>query len=87
MIRSPRARTPRSGAEPGYPRGVPTRDRDRAKPPPPRWAAQAGFVASALAVFTCGWLAMHTNDWRLMLLYTVLALGAAALASFASRRR
>ncbi len=38
-------------------------------------------------MFTCGWLAMHTNDWRLMLLYTVLALGAAALASFASRRR
>jgi hypothetical protein len=65
---------------------VPTPDPQRSKSPLPGWASQAGFVASALAVFTCGWLAMHTNDWRLMLLYTVLALGAAALATWVRQR-
>ncbi len=49
--------------------------------------AKAGFLASALAVFTCGWLGMRTNDWRYMILYALLALGAAALATAFSRRR
>lgn len=50
-----------------------------------RAAAKLGVVASAFAVFTCGWLAMKTQDWRLVVLYTVLALGAGAVASAFSR--
>jgi hypothetical protein len=52
-----------------------------------RRLAQAGFVLSALAVFACGWLGMQTNDWRLIVAYAVLAVGAAALATAFSRRR
>ena len=52
-----------------------------------RWTAQLGFYASAFAVFTCGWLGMRTNDWRYMILYGALALGAAALAAVFARRR
>ena len=48
--------------------------------------AKAGMVAAALAVFTCGWLAMRTDDWRQMILFSVLALGAGAIASAFSRR-
>ncbi|BDG05514.1 hypothetical protein [Anaeromyxobacter oryzae] len=50
-----------------------------------RAAAQAGVVASALAVFTCGWLAMRAQEWPRILLYSVLAVGAAALASWFRR--
>jgi hypothetical protein len=50
-----------------------------------RIAAKAGFVASAFAVFTCGWLAMSTDDWKRMVLFSALALGGAALASAFSR--
>lgn len=53
----------------------------------PRWIAQLGFALSAFAVFACGWLGMRTDDRGLMVLYAVLALGAAALASAFSRRR
>jgi hypothetical protein len=49
-------------------------------------AARAGFVGSALAVFTCGWLAMRTDDWRRMVVFAALALAAGALASAFSRR-
>jgi len=49
-------------------------------------ASRAGFVASAFAVFLCGWFAMQTDDWRRMVLFSVLALVAAALASRFSRR-
>ena len=66
---------------------MPTPDAERSNRSLPRWAAQAGYVGSALAVFTGGWLAMHTDDWRLMLLYSALAVGAAALASTVFRRR
>jgi hypothetical protein len=52
-----------------------------------RLLAQVGFAASALAVFTCGWLGMRTSDWRLTIAYAVLALGAAALAAAFARRR
>jgi hypothetical protein len=51
-----------------------------------RLLARLGVGLSAFAVFTCGWLAMQTDDWRRMLLYSVLALGAGALASGFSRR-
>jgi hypothetical protein len=48
-------------------------------------AARAGFVGSALAVFTCGWLAMQSDDWKRMVLFSALALVAAGLASAFSR--
>jgi hypothetical protein len=50
-----------------------------------RLASRAGFVASALAVFTCGWLAMQTSDWRRIVLFSLLAVGAGALATAFSR--
>jgi NADH:ubiquinone oxidoreductase subunit 4 (subunit M) len=60
---------------------------DRPRSATSRRLAQAGFFASALAVFACGWLGMQTNDWRRMVAYAVLAMGAAALATAFSRRR
>jgi hypothetical protein len=60
---------------------------ERPRPPGSRWLAQAGFLASAFALFACGWLGMQTSDWRLMIAYAVLAVGAAALATAFSRRR
>jgi NADH:ubiquinone oxidoreductase subunit 4 (subunit M) len=74
--------------------GAPEEPRTEYPPhvPPPapdtlrRLSSRAGFLASAFAVFTCGWLAMRTDDWKRMILYSVLALGAAALASAFSRR-
>jgi hypothetical protein len=62
-------------------------DPGRPPRPPSRFAAQAGFVASAFAVFLCGWLATRTNDWRLMVLYSALAIGAAVIATALTRRR
>lgn len=52
-----------------------------------RWLAQAGFVASALVVFICGWLGMKTGDWRLMIVYAAIAFAAAAVATAFTRRR
>lgn len=60
---------------------------ERPRPSASRTLAQAGFYASALAVFACGWLGMRTNDWRFIILYAGLALGAAALAATFARRR
>jgi NADH:ubiquinone oxidoreductase subunit 4 (subunit M) len=51
-----------------------------------RSLARLGTALSALGVFTCGWLAMQTSDWRLIVAYSMLALGAGALASAFSRR-
>ena len=51
-----------------------------------RGLARAGVALSALAVFTCGWLAMRTDDWRRVVGFSVLALAAGALASAFSRR-
>jgi hypothetical protein len=51
-----------------------------------RGLAKLGVGLSALAVFTCGWKAMQTDDWRLMLTYSAMALGAGVLASGFSRR-
>lgn len=51
-----------------------------------RLAAQAGMAVAALGVFTCGWLAMRTDDWRKMVLFTALAMGAALVGSAFSRR-
>jgi NADH:ubiquinone oxidoreductase subunit 4 (subunit M) len=52
----------------------------------PRTMAKLGMGLAAFAVFTCGWLAMRTDDWRKMAAYTLLALGAAMAASAFSRR-
>jgi hypothetical protein len=60
---------------------------ERPQPSSSRRLSQAGFIGSALAVFACGWLGMQTNDWRLMIAYAALALGAGALATAFSRRR
>jgi cyanate permease len=49
-------------------------------------ASRAGFIASAFAVFLCGWFAMQTDDWKKMVLFSVLALGAVALTSLFSRQ-
>jgi NADH:ubiquinone oxidoreductase subunit 4 (subunit M) len=48
--------------------------------------ARVGTVLSALAVFACGWLAMRTDDWRLIVAYSALALVAALLAQAFARR-
>jgi hypothetical protein len=50
-----------------------------------RIATKAGFVASAFAVFTCGWLAMRADDWKTIVLFSLLAVGGAALTSVFSR--
>ena len=49
-------------------------------------AAKAGFYASVFAVFTCGWLATRAQDWKRIVLFTVLA-GVAGLLASAFRRR
>jgi hypothetical protein len=56
--------------------------------PAARLAAQIGMYGSALGVFTCGWLAMKSDDWRMIVGLTVLA-GAAGVAAqaFAKRTR
>jgi NADH:ubiquinone oxidoreductase subunit 4 (subunit M) len=51
-----------------------------------RTMAKLGMALGAFGVFTCGWLAMRTDDWRKMLAYTLLAMGAAMAASAFSRR-
>lgn len=50
-----------------------------------RTVAKLGVAVSALAIFTCGWLAMRTEDWRQVVLFSVMALGAGAVASAFSR--
>jgi NADH:ubiquinone oxidoreductase subunit 4 (subunit M) len=51
-----------------------------------RTLAKAGVVASAFGVFIGGWLAMRTDDWKQIVLFSALALGAGYLASAFSRR-
>ncbi len=47
--------------------------------------AKAGVMASALAIFLCGWLAMQSEDWPRIVLYSVLALAAGGVAQAFSR--
>jgi hypothetical protein len=51
-----------------------------------RTLAKAGMALAAFAVFTCGWLAMRTEDWRQIVGFSVLALVAGAVASAFSRQ-
>jgi hypothetical protein len=50
-----------------------------------RIAAQIGVVVSAFVVFLCGWLAMRADAWPKVILYSLLALVAAGLASYFRR--
>jgi hypothetical protein len=54
--------------------------------PAARLAAKLGMYVSALGVFTCGWLAMKADDWRVIVGLTVLA-GAAGVAAQAFGKR
>jgi hypothetical protein len=53
---------------------------------PGRALARFGMYASAFGVFACGWLAMKTDDWRLIVGLTVLA-GFSGLAASAFGKR
>ena len=50
-----------------------------------RGLAKLGMGASALAVFTCGWLSMRATDWPRILLFALLALVAGMIASAFAR--
>ena len=50
-----------------------------------RGLAKVGMGASALAVFTCGWLSMQATDWPHIILFAVLALVAGTIASSFAR--
>jgi hypothetical protein len=51
-----------------------------------RAASRVGLVASALAVFTSGWLAMSTDDWRKVTVITLLGGVAGLVAAWFARR-
>jgi hypothetical protein len=53
---------------------------------PARFMARLGAGLAAFGVFTCGWLAMRSDDWRQMVLYTLLAIGAAMVGMTLSRQ-
>jgi hypothetical protein len=55
------------------------------KPPLSPGLAKVGQVLSAFGLFLCGFLAMQTSDWKQIVLYSVLALGAGVAASIFSR--
>jgi hypothetical protein len=48
--------------------------------------ARAGMYVSAFGVFLCGWLAMKTDDWRIIVGLTALA-GVAGIAASAFGKR
>jgi hypothetical protein len=54
--------------------------------PAARLAARLGMYASALGVFTCGWLAMKSSDWRVIVGLTALAGVAGVAAQVFSKR-
>ncbi len=52
-----------------------------------RVVRKVGAGVSAFAVFTAGWVAMKSDDWRTITLVTVLALVAGVIAAGLSRER
>jgi hypothetical protein len=51
-------------------------------------AAKVGVGVSAFAVFTAGWVAMKSDDWRIIVGVSLLALVASLIASrLAARSR
>lgn len=81
MARTPAARAANMGmgAAFGYRVRVTTSDPSEGRLR--RVAAQVGVALSAFAVFLCGWLAMRSDAWPRVILFSVLALVAAGLAS------
>ncbi len=53
---------------------------------PPRVLPRIGMYASAFGVFLCGWLAMKTDDWRIIVGLTALAGVAGIAASYFGKR-
>ena len=51
-----------------------------------RIATKVGVGVSAFAVFTSGWIAMRSDDWRIIVAVSVLALVAGVIAAGLSRR-
>ncbi len=51
-----------------------------------RIAARVGVGVAAFTVFTAGWVAMRSEDWRVIVAVSVLALVAGLVASGLSRR-
>ena len=51
-----------------------------------RTLARFGMYASAFGVFACGWLAMKTDDWRVIVGLTVMAAVAGIAASAFGKR-
>ena len=51
-----------------------------------RIASKIGVVVSSFAVFTAGWIAMKSDDWRTIVLVSILALVAGVVASGLSKR-
>ena len=51
-----------------------------------RMASRIGVVVSAFTVFTAGWIAMKSDDWRTITAVSVLALLAGLIASGLSKR-
>jgi hypothetical protein len=49
-------------------------------------ASRIGVVVSAFTVFTAGWIAMKSDDWRTITAVSVLALLAGLIASGLSKR-
>ena len=47
--------------------------------------AKVGQLVSTFGLFLCGFLAVQTSDWKQIVLYSVLALGAGVAASIFSR--
>jgi hypothetical protein len=61
---------------------------DQPGPTLSKTAARIGMYASAFGVFTCGWVAMQSSDWKVIVGLTVLAgLSGLAAQAFAKRAR
>ena len=50
-------------------------------------ATRVGIAVSAFTVFTAGWIAVKSDDWRTVTVVTILALVAGVIASGLSARR
>jgi len=70
----------------GLDRPRPLRYKGAMPSPAPPLLARALPVLAGLAVFTCGWLAMKSDDWRGMVAWSLLAFAVALLASALKRR-